>query len=201
MAAEAGLPVSRLARRDRRLDERQKVLRTIVSRAVGGEPRLFKESWLQDLARLCGLGQAELDLLNRCRGEEGHAVDPAALRTAITRTLRSRPAPAAGAPVPRSLPRDITSFTGREAELEVLLRAVDDTPAGSVVAVCAVGGMAGVGKTAFAVHAAHRLATRFPHGQVLLPLHGHTGPTGLSPDDPAVREIIRLCGTCRWRSG
>ena len=47
----------------------------------------------------------------------------------------------------------------------------------------AIGGMAGIGKTAFAVHAAHRLADRFPGGQIFLPLHGHT--PGQPPVDPA----------------
>ena len=47
----------------------------------------------------------------------------------------------------------------------------------------AIGGMAGVGKTAFAVHAAHRLAGQFPAGQIFLPLHGHT--PGQLPVDPA----------------
>jgi hypothetical protein len=36
------------------------------------------------------------------------------------------------------------------------------------------GVMAGVGKTAFAVHVAHQLAPQFPAGQIFLPLHGHT---------------------------
>jgi tetratricopeptide (TPR) repeat protein len=52
-----------------------------------------------------------------------------------------------------------------------------------VVGIHAIGGMAGVGKTAFAVHAAHRLAERFPAGQVFVPLHGHT--PGQQPVDPA----------------
>ena len=47
----------------------------------------------------------------------------------------------------------------------------------------AIGGMAGVGKTAFAVHAAHQLAPQFPGGQIFLPLHGHT--PGQQPVDPA----------------
>jgi tetratricopeptide (TPR) repeat protein len=55
--------------------------------------------------------------------------------------------------------------------------------AGAVVGIHAIGGMAGVGKTAFAVHAAHRLAGRFPGGQIFLSLHGHT--PGQRPADPA----------------
>ena len=54
--------------------------------------------------------------------------------------------------------------------------AVCDTPAaGGVVGIHAVDGMAGIGKTAFAVHAAHRLAARFPDGQLFLRLHGSYG--------------------------
>jgi tetratricopeptide (TPR) repeat protein len=43
--------------------------------------------------------------------------------------------------------------------------------------------MAGIGKTTFAVHAAHRLAGSFPDGQFFLPLHSHT--PGQRPVDPA----------------
>ena len=81
----------------------------------------------------------------------------------------------------RTLPRDIASFTGRQQELEQLAEAA--AGAGGVVGIHAIGGMAGVGKTAFAVHAAHRLADRFPAGQIFLPLHGHT--PGQQPVDPA----------------
>jgi tetratricopeptide (TPR) repeat protein/transcriptional regulator with XRE-family HTH domain len=81
----------------------------------------------------------------------------------------------------RTLPRDIASFTGREREIESVLTAVKG--AAGVVDICAVGGMAGAGKTALAVHVAHRLAGGFPDGQVFLPLHGHT--PGQQPVDPA----------------
>ena len=81
----------------------------------------------------------------------------------------------------RTLPRDIASFTGRARELELLAQAAAGP--GGVVGIHAIGGMAGVGKTAFAVHAAHRLAGRFPGGQIFLPLHGHT--PGQQPVDPA----------------
>lgn len=84
----------------------------------------------------------------------------------------------------RTLPRDIKSFTGRGPELRELLRAASrGADSAGVVGIYAIGGMAGIGKTAFAVHAAHELADRFPDGQIFLPLHGHT--PGQPPVDPA----------------
>ena len=54
---------------------------------------------------------------------------------------------------------------------------------GGVVGIHAIDGMAGIGKTTFAVHAAHQLAAGFPDGQFFLPLHAHT--RGQRPVDPA----------------
>jgi class 3 adenylate cyclase/tetratricopeptide (TPR) repeat protein len=92
-----------------------------------------------------------------------------------------RTVPGGAAAATRTLPRDSASFTGRQRELAELVEAA--AGAGGVVGIHAIGGMAGVGKTAFAVHAAHRLAPRFPAGQIFLPLHGHT--PGQQPVDPA----------------
>ena len=84
----------------------------------------------------------------------------------------------------RTLPRDTAAFTGRTHELDQLVAAVSETAAvGGVIGVHAVDGMAGIGKTTFAVHAAHRLAARFPDGQIFLRLHAHTA--GQRPVDPA----------------
>jgi len=91
----------------------------------------------------------------------------------------------AAAAATRTLPRDIASFTGRADELAQLAGAVKGATAagGGVVGIHAIGGIAGVGKTTFAVHAAHRLAGSFPDGQFFLPLHAHT--PGQRPVDPA----------------
>jgi tetratricopeptide (TPR) repeat protein/transcriptional regulator with XRE-family HTH domain len=102
-------------------------------------------------------------------------------RTGFEAAARGGPVPGGVAAATRTLPRDLASFTGRQQELEQLVQAA--AGAGGVVGIHAIGGMAGVGKTAFAVHAAHRLASRFPGGQIFLALHGHT--PGQVPVDPA----------------
>src|SRR5215831_16650827 len=69
----------------------------------------------------------------------------------------------AAAPATRALPRDIAAFTGRQAELAQLVGTLAAVAAGSgVVSIHAIDGMAGIGKTTLAVHAAHRLAGSFP---------------------------------------
>jgi tetratricopeptide (TPR) repeat protein/transcriptional regulator with XRE-family HTH domain len=95
----------------------------------------------------------------------------------------------------RTLPRDITSFTGRESELRRLIGAASQImEAERAVGIYAVGGMAGIGKTTFAVHAAHLLAERFPDGQIFLPLHGHT--PGQRPVEPAeaLASLLQTAG-------
>lgn len=84
----------------------------------------------------------------------------------------------------RTLPRDVPAYTGRAAELAWLSGAVAEAAGnGETVAIHAVDGMAGVGKTAFAVHAGHLLADKFPDAQLFVRLHGHT--PGQRPADPA----------------
>ncbi len=84
----------------------------------------------------------------------------------------------------RTLPRDAVGFTGREQELARLIEAVETQPGpGGVIAIHAIDGMAGVGKTTFAVHVAHMLANRFQDGQIFLELHAHA--SGHRPVEPA----------------
>ncbi|HEV7965842.1 MAG TPA: tetratricopeptide repeat protein [Actinoplanes sp.] len=86
----------------------------------------------------------------------------------------------AAVPTPAQLPPDVEGFTGRDTELALL----DSAPSGVVV----VSGPPGAGKTALAVHWAHRAAARFPDGQLHVDLHGFGGTTG--PRDPA--DAVRL---------
>ncbi|MBV9855105.1 MAG: tetratricopeptide repeat protein [Streptosporangiaceae bacterium] len=107
----------------------------------------------------------------------------------------------AGGPggVPHQLPADTRVFTGREGELARLLELGepgDGTGGGTArpgaVVVAVIDGMAGVGKTALAVHAAHRLAARFGDGQLFLDLHGYTHG---SPPRTAGQALAVLLGS------
>jgi len=111
-------------------------------------------------------------------------------RARFEAAARGRPVDS-GAAALRTLPHDIASFSGRQRELRELVDAAAET--GGVVGIHAIGGMAGVGKTAFAVHAAHRLAGRFPGGQIFLPLHGHTpGHRPVDPDDALASLLLTI---------
>jgi tetratricopeptide (TPR) repeat protein/transcriptional regulator with XRE-family HTH domain len=100
------------------------------------------------------------------------------------------------APVPRELPRPPADFTGRAAELARLLELLDpgrrEHEAPAVIA--AIDGMAGIGKSALAIHAAHRLADAFPDGQLYVGLRGAT--PGLAPLEPleALGHLLRSLG-------
>ncbi|MFE7589757.1 helix-turn-helix domain-containing protein [Kitasatospora sp. NPDC057512] len=89
------------------------------------------------------------------------------------------------------LPYDIPDFTGREGELGELLDRAGRCD-GSTVAMAAIDGMAGVGKTALALRAAHLLADRYPDGQLFLDLHGFT--PGRRPVEPAaaLESLLRM---------
>ncbi|MEW1551895.1 helix-turn-helix domain-containing protein [Streptomyces tsukubensis] len=91
------------------------------------------------------------------------------------------------------LPRDLRDFTARESAVEELFhlagRAVGGGAGGPVAVVC---GQPGLGKTSFAVHAAHRLALRFPDGQFALDLRGTSSrPVGIRD---ALGRLLRAVG-------
>jgi DNA-binding SARP family transcriptional activator len=83
------------------------------------------------------------------------------------------PAGPPGPPTPRELPADVTAFTGRAAELAELDRLLGGGRPIAAAVISALSGTAGVGKTALAVHWAHRAAERFPDGQLYVNLRGY----------------------------
>ncbi|GAB7102537.1 hypothetical protein JCM4814A_08510 [Streptomyces phaeofaciens JCM 4814] len=97
----------------------------------------------------------------------------------------TRPTPVTLLPRPAQLPPDLPVFTGRRAELDRLSELADSaTGPGTLL----IGGLAGVGKSALAVHWAHRAGAEFPDGRLYLALRG-TDPGARPPLDPA--EALR----------
>jgi DNA-binding SARP family transcriptional activator len=92
--------------------------------------------------------------------------------------------------LPRELPAPVGHFTGRAAELSKLSELAGGSPA---VAICAVGGTAGVGKTALAVQWAHQVAGQFPDGQLYVNLRGYDPHEPLSAAD-ALAGFLRTLG-------
>jgi tetratricopeptide (TPR) repeat protein len=98
-----------------------------------------------------------------------------------------------GVTVPRQLPTRVPHFAGRAEELAMLdgvldAAASDQVTGATGVVISAIGGTAGVGKTALALHWAHRVADRFPDGQLYANLRGFDAGSG-RPVDPG--DVLR----------
>lgn len=146
-------------------------------------------------------------------GADLRALHEQILRAEPSLAVAPRPASRAAAPVPHELPADVRAFTGRTAELGELDRLLAAPTAGigaspetvqanavaggdgrvTAAVISAVSGTPGVGKTALAVHWAHRTADRFPDGQLYVNLRGY------DPDEPvtageALAGFLRALG-------
>ncbi len=101
----------------------------------------------------------------------------------------------AGIVVPRELPGLARHFVGRKDELAVLSALADQVPgrAPGPVVISAIGGTAGVGKTALALQWAHQMAERFPDGQLYVNLRGY-GPGEPMTAGEALTGFLRALG-------
>jgi tetratricopeptide (TPR) repeat protein/transcriptional regulator with XRE-family HTH domain len=102
---------------------------------------------------------------------------------------------------PRQLPAAVRHFAGRADELEVLDGLLDQAgggPPGAVV-ISAIGGMAGVGKTALAVRWAHQVAPRFGDGQLYVNLRGFDPTDAPAAPGEAVRGFLDALGVAPER--
>jgi DNA-binding SARP family transcriptional activator/Tfp pilus assembly protein PilF len=96
--------------------------------------------------------------------------------------------------VPQELPAAVGNFTGRTAELEMLNSLLEESGAvPGAVLISAIGGTAGVGKTALALHWAHQVRSHFPDGQLYLNLRGYN-PAKPMPAADALAKLLRALG-------
>ncbi|MEU4620041.1 BTAD domain-containing putative transcriptional regulator [Actinoplanes sp. NPDC023801] len=95
---------------------------------------------------------------------------------------------------PAELPADLVDFSGRTNEIAALDKLfTEGRQRRRGVQVIAVTGTAGVGKTALAVHWAHRVADQFPDGQLHVNLRGHAQGPSMRPVE-ALATMIRALG-------
>jgi DNA-binding SARP family transcriptional activator/tetratricopeptide (TPR) repeat protein len=106
--------------------------------------------------------------------------DPDLLAADTTRTV-----------VPRQLPPPAVHFAGRADELRHLDGRLETS---GLMVISAIGGTAGVGKTALAVHWGHRHADRFPDGQLYVNLRGFDPAGEPMPPADAVRGFLTALG-------
>ncbi|WNZ09543.1 BTAD domain-containing putative transcriptional regulator [Streptomyces sp. 11x1] len=163
-------------------------------------------------------------LLDELGVEPGHAVREAHVEILREQPPEPRPTtpsdpPAEDLPLrPAQLPPPPAYFTGRtevlaELRQELAGAACDETrtatPPGArggprahgrpASPTAVISGMAGVGKSALALHLAHELAEHFPDGQLYINLHGATpGMTPLTPAQ-ALAALLRDLGTAPRR--
>ncbi|MEU0536210.1 AfsR/SARP family transcriptional regulator [Amycolatopsis tolypomycina] len=125
----------------------------------------------------------------RARLAEELGIDPAAplehLHRQILAADPSAAATASAPPVPRQLPPAIRDFTGRAGHLAALDALLPPTGrnGGPAVVIAALDGPGGIGKTALAVHWAHRVRHRFPDGTLYADLRGYGPGRPASTDD------------------
>ena len=181
--------------------------------ALTGEHPLRERPWAQLMLALYRDGRRAdaLAAYERARGATVRdlGLDPGPLLTRLRQSIVvadpdltiTVPAPvvAAAAPgeisagcarPPCTLPRIADHFTGRDGEITALLAHADTMPP----PVCSIDGMAGVGKTALAVHLAHLLSDRYPDAQLYLDLHGHTPGRESTDSAQALDSLLRAVG-------
>ncbi|MFG2051986.1 BTAD domain-containing putative transcriptional regulator [Micromonospora sp. NPDC048935] len=137
----------------------------------------------------------ELTELHRAILNADPRLAPVTALAAISRPEPSRPeASTTAKPVPAQLPASPYAFTGRTTELDELCGLLDAATRAGTSMVAVLSGIAGVGKTALAVHFARLVADRFPDGHLHVDLRGFH-PTG-PPLDPgeAVRGFLDAFG-------
>jgi tetratricopeptide (TPR) repeat protein/transcriptional regulator with XRE-family HTH domain len=143
-------------------------VRTIANLEHGRIARPHRRS-VSSVAEALGLPRQERDRLERASRLRAHDRSAAEVG-AETGQQREAIPPSV---IPRQLPAALPQFAGRSGELAALAEMLrDNAGAVSTLMIAAIGGTAGIGKTALALQWAHGVARRFPDGQLYANLRG-----------------------------
>jgi DNA-binding SARP family transcriptional activator len=165
----------------------------LVEDVAAGAP--YDEPLQARLIRLmaaCGRNAAALRQVERVRRRLADELGVAPSREVLDAHAAALHGQDGLVPVPRQLPAAICDFTGRRDEVAALSEPLMSGRDRGGPLLLVVNGTAGVGKTALAVHVAHRAATLFVHGQLYAVLRG----PGSRPVDPAdvLAGFLRVLG-------
>jgi len=175
---------------DLRLDRHGELVGELT--ALTAQHPLRERLWAQLMLALhrCGRRADALGAYLRARDvlAEETGLDPGPQLRDLHRAILDEdeapaPAPDARSALPRMLPPALGDFTGQQAglaEIDAVLGGARDE--GEPPAIVTISGQGGIGKTALAVQAAHRLAPGYPDGQLFATLAG----TRAQPVDPAL---------------
>lgn len=183
-------------------------LRARLVEELGIEPgAAVRQAHLEILRERGGGERVGADATGRLRSPGSRFVEPVSPESGVPEAGSSASGPAASNPAesapsgranprPAQLPPPPAHFTGRGDVREALRPVLDaELRATTGPGVAVISGMAGVGKSALALHVAHRLRERFPDGQLYVNLHGAT--PGMAPLTPgqALAALLRDLGT------
>nr|WP_255672962.1 tetratricopeptide repeat protein [Glycomyces amatae] len=169
LRAASGLSIREISRRAR---DRGDWLPTSTLAAVLNRDAIPRAEVVAALVRACGGDEAAVDTwLAQCGRIAAADVTDTGL-------------------VPRQLPSAPHAFIGRERELRLIDRHAREASPRAVV----IAGPAGVGKTALALHWAHRSPDAFPDGQLYIDLRGFSGSAPLGPA-PVLQRFLTALGT------
>jgi tetratricopeptide (TPR) repeat protein len=97
-------------------------------------------------------------------------------------------------PSPAQLPHALTDFVGRDHEVDHLDESIQTNGGPPTLIITAIVGTAGLGKTALALHWAHRVKERFPDGQLYVDLRGFDPSAEPMQPATAMRGFLEALG-------
>jgi DNA-binding SARP family transcriptional activator/tetratricopeptide (TPR) repeat protein len=97
-------------------------------------------------------------------------------------------------PSPAQLPHPLIDFVGRADEVDKMDQAIQTNGAAPTLIITAIVGTAGLGKTALALHWAHRVKERFQDGQLYVDLRGFDPSAEPTQPSTAVRGFLEALG-------